>query len=61
MLGSGSSYKYSCLVSITHSNFNKTHTEIERLQLKGDYVYLGISDKSKEDSTCIYSISKDVF
>lgn len=61
MLGSGSSYKYSCLVSITHSNFNKTHTEIEGLQLKGDYVYLGISDKSKEDSACIYSISKDVF
>ena len=31
---------------------------IEGIQLKGDYVYFGISDKQSSDKACIYSIPK---
>ena len=39
----------------------KALAEAEGIQLKGDYVYFGISDKSKSDRACIYSIPKSVF
>ena len=60
MTGSGSNYKYACLTTVTHSNFGSS-AEAEGIQLKGDYVYFGISDKSKSDRACIYSIPKSVF
>ena len=47
-----------CICS--HSNFGSS-AEAEGIQLKGDYVYFGISDKSKSDRACIYSIPKSVF
>ena len=31
------------------------------IQLKGDYVYFGISDKQSSDKACIYSIPKSAF
>lgn len=31
------------------------------IQLKGDYVYFGISDKQSSDKTCIYFIPKSAF
>ena len=34
---------------------------IEGIQLKGDYVYFGISDKQSSDKACIYSIPKSLF
>ncbi len=55
MTGSGSNY-----TTVTHSNFGSS-AEAEGIQLKGDYVYFGISDKSKSDRACIYSIPKSVF
>ena len=57
---SGSSYKYSCLVTATHNNFGG-NAESEGIQLKGDYVYFGISDKQSSDKACIYSIPKSAF
>lgn len=60
MTGSGSSYKYSCLVTATHNNFGG-NAESEGIQLKGDYVYFGISDKQSSDKACIYSIPKSAF
>lgn len=60
MTGSGSNYKYACLATVTHSNFGSS-AEAEGIQLKGDYVYFGISDKYKSDRACIYSIPKSVF
>lgn len=63
MTGSGSNFKFSYLAEIKHKKFNKTETEIEGLQLKGDNVYFGISDKSKgnPNPACIYSIPKSIF
>ena len=52
LTGSGSSYKYSCLVTATHNNFGG-NAESEGIQLKGDYVYFGISDKQSSDKACI--------
>lgn len=60
LTGSGSSYKYSCLVTATHNNFGG-NAESEGIQLKGDYVYFGISDKQSSDKACIYSIPKSAF
>lgn len=60
MTGSGSSYKYSYLITAKHDNFG-TKTESEGIQLKGDYVYFGIHDTSKKDPECIYSIKKSAF
>lgn len=60
MTGSGSSYKYSYLASISHSNFG-SGTECEGIQIKGDYLYFGICDKTRADAACIYSINKNVF
>ena len=52
--------KYSCLVTATHNNFGG-NAESEGIQLKGDYVYFGISDKQSSDKACIYSIPKSAF
>lgn len=60
LTGSGSSYSYSYLATISHSNFG-SGTESEGIQLKGDYVYFGISDKTRTDRSCIYSIPKSAF
>ena len=60
LTGSGTSYKYSCRVTATHNNFGDS-AEPEGIQLKGDYVYFGISDKSSSDEVCIYSILKSAF
>ena len=60
LTGSGSSSKYSCLVTATHNNFGG-NAESEGIQLKGDYVYFGISDKQSSDKACIYSIPKSAF
>lgn len=51
---------YSCLVTATHNNFGG-NAESEGIQLKGDYVYFGISDKQSSDKACIYSIPKSAF
>lgn len=64
MTGSGSSYKYSYLITAKHDNFGNK-TESEGIQLKGNYVYFGIHDDSKNASKgekeCIYSIKKSAF
>lgn len=60
LTGSGSNYQYACLATVSHNNFGN-RTEAEGIQLKGDYVYFGISDKSRSDRACIYSIPKSVF
>ena len=44
----------------THNNFGGS-AESEGIQLKGDYVYFGISDKQSSDKACIYSIPKSAF
>lgn len=44
----------------THNNFGG-NAESEGIQLKGDYVYFGISDKQSSDKACIYSIPKSAF
>ena len=46
--------------TVANSLFGSS-AEAEGIQLKGDYVYFGISDKSKSDRACIYSIPKSVF
>lgn len=61
MTGSGSTYKYSYLAEANHKSFNKTKTETEGLQLKGNDIYFGISDDSKADSGYIFSIPKGAF
>ena len=37
------------------------NAESEGIQLKGDYVYFGISEKQSSDKACIYSIPKSAF
>ena len=61
MTGSGSNYKYSCLVTAKNSDFN-SETESEGIQLKGDYVYFGTCHKStKGEKQFIYSVLKSAF
>lgn len=60
LTGSGSNYKYSCLATTSNSNFG-SGTEAEGIQIKGDYLYFGVSDKTSSDRSCIYSIPKSVF
>lgn len=60
MTGSGTSYKYSYLAKTSHTNYGKG-TESEGIQLRGDYIYFGVCDKSRTDKYCIYSIPKSAF
>lgn len=60
LTGSGSSYKYSYLRTMTHSEFGKG-TEIEGLQLKGSYIYFGICDKTKTERARIFSVTKSAY
>ena len=59
LIGSGSSYSNSYLATISNNSFN-TQTETEGIQLKGNYIYFGISDHNT-GADKIYSIPKSVF
>ncbi|MCQ2491875.1 MAG: class III bacteriocin [Lachnospiraceae bacterium] len=68
MTGSGSSYNYTYRMTIKHAYFNNNSekgTEIEGLQLKGDYVYFSVHDtyagSNAPAKDCIYSVNKSDF
>ncbi len=66
MTGSGSSYNYTYCMTITHNDFNHQSsggTEIEGIQLKGDYVYFVIKNTHSTElpMNCIYTVEKDDF
>ncbi|MDD4371583.1 MAG: helveticin J family class III bacteriocin [Anaerostipes sp.] len=61
LTGSGSSYKYSTQCTVTNTALIKD-AEPEGIQLKGDYIYFGISKPScKATEQYIYRIPKSAF
>jgi len=59
LIGSGSTYTYSYLATISHTSFG-SNSETEGIQLKGTNIYFGIYDKSLGTNK-IYYISKSLF
>ena len=53
--------KYDVFIEMEGMKKMKISGMIEGIQLKGDYVYFGISDKQSSDKACIYSIPKSAF